>query len=148
MNWPNSIDFDAITPAGFGKRLGRRLRNPIAHNELIVLYNRIMGVAREKPSAAGAFADTAVSLFKRRREHDREALFLELSARSWMQAGELTRALEATRAYLDVARTKRHVRDLVELADDLCGVALSGGRPDELAPKVLFFAQDEERGQP
>ncbi|EIG63565.1 CHAT domain-containing protein [Bradyrhizobium sp. WSM1253] len=140
MKWPDSIDLNAITPVAFRKRLKRRLTNPIPHNELIVLYNRIMKLARDKPTAAGSFADAAVSIFKHRREPDREALFLELSARSWMQAGELKPALEATKAFVALARTERHFRDLVELTDDLCDAALSDDRPEELAPKVLAVA--------
>lgn len=140
MSWPDSIDFDATTPDAFGKRLRRHLSKPIAPNELIVLYNRIMNLAREKPIEAGSFADMAVDLFRRRREPDRETLYLELSARCWMQAGELTRAVEATRASLAVTHTKRQIRDLVQLTDDLCDAALSSDRPNELAPKMLAVA--------
>lgn len=140
MSWPDSIDLDAITPTAFGERLGRHVAKFVAPDEMIVLYNRIMELARDKPTAAGSLADAAVNIFKHRREPDREALFLELSARSWMQAGELTAALEATKAFLALAHSERNLRDLVELTDDLCAAALSDSRLEELAPKVLAVA--------
>jgi tetratricopeptide (TPR) repeat protein len=138
MSWLDSIDLAAITPADFGKRLRQRLKKPIAANEFISLYNRIIVLAQEQPTVAGSFADTAVSLFKLRRDPHRQALFLELSARSWMQAGEVTRALGATKSFLSVARTKRQFRDLVDLTDDLCNGTLTAA--DELMPKVLALA--------
>jgi tetratricopeptide (TPR) repeat protein len=140
MSWPDSIDLDAISPTAFRKRLERHFAKSIAPNELIALYNRVVDLARRKPSVAGSLADAAVSLFKRRHEPNHQSLFLELSARTWMQAGELTRAIEAVYAFLAIACTERHFRDLVELTDDLCGATLCSDWPNELAPKMLAVA--------
>lgn len=140
MGWIEAIDFDAIVPAAFGKRLKRHLAKSNVPGEMVDLYNCIMRLSGQRPDLAGSLAHEAVGVFVRRKERDHEVLFLELCARIWMGNGEIARGLDAMKALISRATSGKHMLDLIELTDDVRETILSNDLPKELVPKALAVA--------